>query len=203
MFIAFEGLDGSGSSTQSRLLADNLEKMGQAVLLTKEPTNHSPIGKMIREILQHKWSVSPQTLQLLFSADRAEHLAQTIEPALKNGQTVITDRYFLSTLAYGGLSVDIEWLKELNKKFIQPDITFLFRLNPEDCIKRIIGRGSDFELFEKKEKLEKIWENYEKLSRQYSNIHVIDANQSIEEISKEVLNVILSKITQEERFIGE
>jgi len=195
MFIAFEGLDGSGSSTQSRLLSEKLEANGHATLLTKEPTGDSPIGKMIREILQHKWDCSPEGLQLLFSADRAEHLKNQIEPALKSGQIVITDRYFFSTIAYGALAVDdVGWLKSLSKHFRVPDITFLFRLDPETCIERIQGRGSEFELFEKTEKLEKIWENYAKIADDYPHFHLIDASKSIEEISEEIWALISEKL---------
>ena len=187
MFIAFEGLDGSGSSTQSRILADKLEGSGHIALLTKEPTNDSPLGKLIREVLQHKWEASPEGLQLLFSADRAEHLKNEIEPALLNGQIVLTDRYFFSTIAYGALAVeDVEWLKSLSKHFRIPDITFLFKLDPKICIERISGRGSDFELFEQQEKLKIIWENYEKIAKEYPNFHIIDASNSIEEISEEI-----------------
>lgn len=194
MFIAFEGLDGSGSSTQSRLLAERLEKNGKPSLLTKEPTSDSPIGKLIREVLQHKWSASPEGLQLLFSADRAEHLKNEIEPGLQNDQIVITDRYLFSTLAYGGMNVDMEWLKVLNKNFQLPDITFLFKLDPEECINRIAGRGSDYELFEEAEKLAKIWENYEKIAEDYENIQVIDATKTIEEISEEIWEVVSKQI---------
>ena len=191
MFIAFEGLDGSGSSTQSRLLAEKLEANGHAVLLTKEPTSESPIGKLIREVLQHKWECSPDGLQLLFCADRAEHLKNKIEPALKSGQTVLTDRYFFSTIAYGALAVeDVEWLKALNKHFRIPDITFLFKLDPKVCIERIQGRGSSFELFENHEKLKAIWETYEKIAKEYQNFHVIDADRSIEEISEEIWGIV-------------
>jgi len=193
MFIAFEGLDGSGSSTQSRLLAERLEKSGHPVFLTKEPTHDTPIGKMIREILQHKWEASPLALQLLFSADRAEHLWKQIEPALKNNQTVITDRYLFSTLAYGAMDVRMSWLKELNKFFRIPDVTFLFKLDPKECIKRIAGRGSDFELFERHEKLAKVWENYEKVAQDFQNFHIIDATKSIEEISEEIWGIVQQK----------
>lgn len=190
MFIAFEGLDGSGSSTQSKRLAERLEKNGHPTLLTKEPTSDSPIGKIIREALQHKWTASPEGLQLLFSADRAEHLKNKILPALKNGQVVITDRYLYSTLAFGGLEVEMKWLKQLNNKFIQPDLTFLFKLDPEECIRRIAGRGSDFELFEKKEKLQKIWQNYEVIAREYPHFHLIDAGKSIDEIGAEIWEAV-------------
>lgn len=194
MFIAFEGLDGAGSSTQSGLLAERLEKNGKPVLLTKEPTGETPIGKLIREILQHKWSASPEALQLLFCADRAEHLKNTIEPALKNGQVVVTDRYLFSTLAYGGINVDMDWLKTLNKSFRLPDITFLFKLPPEECIKRIAGRGSDFELFEKSEKLAKIWENYAEIAESFPNIRIVDATKTIETIHAQIWSEISSQL---------
>ncbi len=195
MFIAFEGLDGSGSSTQSKLLSDQLEKQGYVTLLTKEPTSGSPIGKIIREVLQHKWSASADGLQLLFCADRAEHLNNVIEPALKNRQIVITDRYLFSTIAYGMLAIeDVEWLEDLNKNFRIPDITFLFKLDPKECIKRIIGRGSEFELFEKEEKLNKIWEGYETIKNKYPNIYFIDASKSIEDIAKKVWEVVIKKM---------
>ncbi len=197
MFIAFEGLDGSGSSTQSRLLAEKLEAEGHATLLTKEPTNHSPIGKMIRDILQHKWTCSPEGLQLLFSADRAEHLRNEIEPALKNGQIVITDRYLFSTIAYGSLAVsDTDWLSSLNEKFRLPDLTFLFKLDPKTCIERIQGRGADFELFEEHEKLSKIWEGYEALADRFKNIHVIDASKTIDEIGYIIFNLVNDELSR-------
>lgn len=195
MFIVFEGLDGSGSTTQSALLAEKLEKEGRSTLLTKEPTSETPIGKMIRDVLQHQWEASPEGLQLLFSADRAEHIKSEIEPALANGKIVISDRYLLSTLAYGSLAVDdLAWLKSLNKHFRQPDLTFLFKLDPKICLDRISGRGSEFELFEKHEKLVKIWEAYEKLSHEFDNIHMIDASRSIEEIAEEVWSLASRRV---------
>jgi len=195
MFIVFEGLDGSGSSTQARLLAEKLEAKGHAVLRTKEPTDQTPVGRLIREVLQHKWEASPEGLQLLFCADRADHLKHEIEPALQNGQIVISDRYLFSTIAYGELAVeDGEWLRSLNQHFRIPDLTFLFKLDPKICIERIQGRGNEVELFEKHEKLEKIWQNYEKLSTEYENIHVIDADRTIEEIAEEVWGIVSDSI---------
>ena len=115
MFIAFEGLDGAGTTTHSKHLAEKLRENGYEVVLTCEPTADTPTGKRIRDALQHKFQISPKDLQLLFTEDRAAHLKDTIEPALSNGEIVITDRYFFSTLAYGALNVEMEWLKEISR----------------------------------------------------------------------------------------
>ena len=194
MFIAFEGLDGSGSTTQSRRLAENLEKKGLVPHLTKEPTSDTPIGKMIREVLQHRYKISPDTLQLLFTADRAEHLKTEIEPALENGQIVITDRYLLSTLAYGSLDVDMDWLKGLNQNFRVPDITFLFKVDPAECIRRIRGRGSEFEIFENEEKLRRIWNHYEALSHEFPNLHLIDSEKPKDEVEDEIWGIVSARL---------
>lgn len=190
MLIAIEGLDGSGSSTHTRHLAQRLEKNGHAVLATKEPTHDTPIGKMIRGALQHKWEASPDGLQLLFCADRAEHLKNEIEPALQNGRVVITDRYFFSTIAYGSMAADYDWLKTLNARFRLPNITILLKADPAICLQRIAGRGGEFELFEKKEKLERIWEGYEKLSREFAGIHVLDGNRTIDEVDADIWGIV-------------
>ena len=108
-FIVFEGLDGSGQSTQAALLRDFLIKNGQEVVLTKEPTKDSLAGQKIREVLNKNTEVSPMYLQGLFAEDRKEHLDKVIVPALKNGMIVISDRYFFSSFAFGsspGVSLD-------------------------------------------------------------------------------------------------
>jgi len=190
VFIVFEWLDGSGSSTQARLLAEYFQKNWKSVLATKEPNEDSPIWKLIREILQHKHKVSWDSLQLLFSADRAEHLASKIEPALKEWKIVISDRYFFSTIAFAALTWNQEWMENVNKRFRLPDFIFLFKLAPEECVKRIESRWAEKELFEKTETLKKVWEGYEWLSKRFENIHLIDASKSIEEIHKEIVSKI-------------
>jgi dTMP kinase len=195
MFIAFEGLDGSGSSTQVRLLSERLERTGHKTLVTKEPTGTNPIGRLIREVLQHRFETSPEGLQLLFAADRAEHLRVDILPALKEGKIVLTDRYLFSTIAFGSYGVtDMDWLKQLNRLYPLPDITFLFKLDPELCIQRIQGRGTTFELFEKAEKLKVIWKNYEKISHDFPNFHLIDAAKSIAEISDTIWGAVEKRV---------
>ncbi len=194
MFIAFEGLDGSGSSTQTRMLVERLERTNHPALLTAEPTSH-PTGRMIRDILQHKFEVAPETLQLLYTADRAEHLRLDILPAQKEGKTVVTSRYLFSTIAFGSYGVpDIEWLKQLNRLYPLPDLTFLFKLDPEECMRRIQVRGEALELFEKAEKLRAIWKTYEILAQQYPNFHVIDASKSIDEIADMIWGIVEKKL---------
>lgn len=190
MFIVFEGLDGSGSSTQSALLTQSLQKEGKQVLHTKEPTTRT-IGKLVRDYLQHKYSTSDKALQLLFASDREDHLHSVIKPNLAEQKIVISDRYFFSSIAFGALEkVSFEWLDNLYQDFLMPDIVFLLKVPSTECIQRIEGRGNERELFEKKEVLEKVWQNYEKLAQNYDFIEVIDGTQNVEKIASQVLSIV-------------
>lgn len=191
-FIVFEGLDGSGQSTQAALLKEYLEKKGREVLLTKEPTKESEAGKKIREVVVEKSiSVSPQELQQLFTVDRAEHLEKMVIPALQKGIWVISDRYFFSTFAYGtSHGVDLEWLIEQNSKFLLPDMTFLLKVSPAVCVERIQTRGKGVTLFEEQEKLERIWKVYETFPKRFENIHVINGEQPIEKVHQDIVNLL-------------
>ncbi len=190
-FIVFEGLDGSGQSTQAQLLKDYLEKDKKVlVVLTKEPTNEPPIGSLIRQILKKEIRVSPAALQLLFCADRNEHLEKVIKPALEKNTYVISDRYFYSTIAYGSLDLDINWLIEMNKSFLIPDIVFLLKVRPQICLERIDKNRDKREFFEESEKLKKVWQTYELLSRKFLNIKIIDGEKNREEVFEEIKSKI-------------
>jgi len=190
-FIVFEGLDGSGQSTQAQLLKDYLEKDKKvSAVLTKEPTNEPPIGVLIRQILKKEISVSPAALQLLFCADRSEHLEKIIKPALEENKYVISDRYFYSTIAYGSLGLNTDWLIEVNKPFLSPDIVFLLKVRPQVCMERIDKNRAKREFFEESEKLKKVWQTYEILSQKFSNIKIVDGEKNIEEVFKEVKSKI-------------
>jgi dTMP kinase len=193
-FIAFEGLDGSGSSTQAELLANSLKKMGHKAYTTKEPTNNL-IGGLIRGTLTKDWSASPECLQLLFAADRAHHLDRTILPVIDKGNFIISDRYFFSTIAFGSIAIDKKWLTQINSRFILPTLTFLIKVSPVECIKRIGKNRAQFELFEEKEKLQKIWRTYAMLAKDKKNkIIVINGERSIETISTEILSIVKEKL---------
>lgn len=189
-FIVFEGLDGSGQSTQVKHLTEYLEKKGKSVLATKEPTTTSEPGKEIGKALTHQIVLPSDDLQKLFSEDRRLHIETVILPALQEGKIVLSDRYFLSSLAFGSIDCDLAWLKEINNAFLIPDITFILKVRAEVSLGRILGRGKDVELFEKKEKLEKVVLHYEALAKQYDRCIVVDGEQPPEVVHAEIRTYI-------------
>lgn len=194
-FIVIEGLDGSGQSTQAELLRDFLIKKGYQVVLTKEPTLNSEAGKKIRKILDKKEKISPKKLQELFAKDRREHLKNVIIPALNEGKIVISDRYFFSSLAYGTADgCDLDWLIEINNKFLLPDLIFLLKVSPEVCIERIKKRSKKRTLFEKEKKLAKVWEIYKILPKKFRNVKVIEGEKSIKEVFSQIKDTVRSKL---------
>jgi dTMP kinase len=194
LFIAFEGLDGSGASIQASLLSGMLKKTGYRVELTKEPT-HNLIGGLIKAQLTGEWKTSQECLQLLFASDRAQHLQNLIIPSLENGKIVITDRYVLSSIAYGSTnSSDIKWLRNVNDIFILPDITFLVKVSPKICSMRLRKTKYEMGLYNQEDKLKKVWDIYDKLSKIYKNIYVIDGERDEVEIINEINNILYKKL---------
>ena len=194
-FIVFEGLDGSGQSTQAKLLKDFLIKKGYKVHLTKEPTTNSKVAPKIRKALNKLSKISPQTLQELFAQDREEHLKEDIIPALKEDKFVISDRYFFSSFAYGGADgLDLNWLIKINNEFLLPDLTFILKVRPKICLQRIINRGREKTLFERESILEKVFKNYLSLARKFKNVYIIDGERPIKEVASQIQKVVLSKL---------
>lgn len=194
LFIVFEGPDGSGLSTQTSLLAKWFKTEDKKVLLTKEPTN-SMIGGLIRSILRKEWKTDMKTFALLFSADRAHHLNSEIDPAIKDGYNVICDRYILSTLAFNVEKGTLEWLKQLNSQFRQPDFTFIMDVPGKICVERIKKSRFGMEFFEEPEKLDEIRKNYSRLRKYFPNTFIIKGdNRKPEEINKEIVEIITKHI---------
>jgi dTMP kinase len=189
-FIDLEGLDGSGKSTQARILKSNLISKGFKVFSTKEPTT-GIIGKLIKKSLIHQIHFSSSTLQLLFTADRIEHLKNEIIPALEKSKIVITERYFWSTVAFGGINLDKNWLLNLNKFCIVPDLTIFLDVPAKTCVKRLIARNN-LELFEKEKTLIAVRKNYHWLIKQFpSRIKTTNGNLKIEVVSQNLLKEVL------------
>jgi dTMP kinase len=147
-FIVFEGLDGSGQSTQVALLADRLKKDGHKIHVTKEPTNNL-IGGLIRGALTAEWKPSNRILQLLYAADRGHHVEREIVPALAKGYIVICDRYYYSSMAFGSINLEAKWIEQINAEFPAPDHAFYIEVEPQTAIKRIHANRFEIELFEK------------------------------------------------------
>lgn len=188
-FIVVEGLDGSGASTQVAMLSDYLTSKGYKVLLTKEPTNNL-IGGLIRGQLTHEWKTNPECLQLLFAADRSHHLEKEILPALQKGYIVISDRYMYSSLAFGSLDCDIEWLKKVNGRFLAPDLSIFLKVPPEVCIERMKSTRFGVELFEEKEKLGKVLAAFEALAAGNPNIVTVDGTQTVHKVCRDILKAV-------------
>lgn len=186
-FYVFEGLDGSGQSTQAKLLVEYFKRQGEKVFLTKEPTLWTEAGKKIKDVLEEKIRIEPLKLQKLFVADRAEHLKKEILPALKRGEIVISDRYFFSTLAFGGLDVPMEDLIKMNERFIYPDIIFFLKVRPEECLRRIKQRKAGIRFFEKLEKLRVVMKNYQKAIKLFDGVAVLNGEQKILQVHKQII----------------
>ncbi len=144
--IAFEGVDGSGKSTQLQLLAAALRARGIDVVTTREPTDGEH-GRRIREMARSGERVAPETELDWFVADRREHVDEVIAPALAAGQVVLTDRYYLSSVAYQGAR-GLPWqdiLASSEAAFPLPDLAILVEVSPERGLERVEARGGTAE----------------------------------------------------------
>ena len=191
-FITFEGIDGSGKSTISKLVYKELKLKGFDVELTYEPTD-SWIGKQVKKCIET--NADPFVTAFVFIADRIEHGKQ-IQKWLKVGKIVLCDRYIDSTYAYQAAQLQnlinnpIKWLKDLSKNhYIIPDRTFVFIINPKEGLSRIKNRKNLIP-FERLSFLEKVQENYLKLAVE-KRFMKIDASKSINELVNNCVKDIL------------
>jgi len=185
-------LDGCGKTTQVKLLTEKLREQGEKVIETNEPTKGS-VGKLVRQVLEKKVILPSDALQLLFVADRSDHLKQTIKPALSAGKVVISDRYLWSTIAYGSLNLDKNWLLSLHRYCLYPNISIFLEVKPKTCLQRIGLRGENKTIFEEEEKLRRVWQTYQWLAKKFrEDIIIIDGERKPEAISREILNKILN-----------
>ncbi len=195
-FYVFEGIDGSGKSTQSRLLAKHLESQGHQVHLTREPTDNF-VGKSIRMVLEKKQVLPHESLAALFLADRYDHIlgAQGMLKMIEDGIHVICDRYYWSSFAYHSLDLDMDFLIEIHRGVIEllsPDKTFFLDILPADSVARIAKRSDQRDLFEKESILTSVRENYltafQKLD--HTSVEVLSAMGSPESIHAAILDLL-------------
>ena len=192
-FVVFEGLDGSGTSTQLALLKQKLAKRGfngPGVTATFEPTDGA-IGVLIRSVLKKDLVLRADTLARLFAADRGEHLyaAGGIIERCRRGELVICDRYTLSSLVYQGIECGLELPRGLNEAFPAPELLLFFDIDPAIAQERMAGRPS-LEIFEHIEFQEKVRRQYRALFDEYRKagvrLEIIDASQSVEKVAEDV-----------------
>lgn len=185
-FIVLEGIDGAGTSTQiKKIVESNPEKYAA----TAEPTT-GETGKFLRRMLGGEFSVDEKTNAYLFAADRCEHIygKNGVEEMIKNGKTVISDRYFFSSLAYQSTSCGMELPQLLNSPFPLPEYLFFFEINPEISLARVNARNEKKEIYEKIEIQKKIAALYDEVISKYENnsegmkVIRIDATKSIDEV---------------------
>lgn len=194
VFIAFEGIDGSGKSTQIQRLTSRLASLGMKCYETREPTD-GPIGSLLHQIMTGRISVDNRAIASLFAADRVDHLLNPFDgicKKLENGISVVSDRYYFSSYAYHGVDIDMDWVINENKisaDILRPTITIFLDLPVKRALERILRDRFHTELYEKEERLTKVREKYfeafEKL-KSSENIAVIDADDSVEAIGDKV-----------------
>lgn len=200
LFLVFDGMDGSGKSTQMRLLADRLQKEGVPVLTTAEPTG-SPDGKRLRQALSGEIPASPEQLAALFLQDRIGHnLAEDgIEAALRAGVTVLCDRYYYSSIAYQGGDdpARAAWVTRMNlgcPAIRHPDACFLFDLDPETAMQRVNARSArtGLEIFETLEQQTAIRRRFQRMRTRLpetERIHVVNAADPLRTIRQQIYDI--------------
>ena len=187
LLIVFEGIDGSGKSTQCRMLADLLNKKGIANISFAEPTR-GKWGMKIRQLLaKGRNGISPDEELEWFMNDRREDVEQNIKPALKAGKVVLMDRYYFSTAAYqGALGFDPQEIKAENEKFAPvPDRVLVFHNSPEKSLERIESSREGKSAFEKRDYLIEVQKVFKSFTG--SNIRFISSDPSLEKVHEQVL----------------
>lgn len=186
MLIVIEGIDGTGKSTQSKKLADFFRAKGREVLLSREPTD-GPWGKLLRSSAE-TGRLSPEEELEMFLKDRRQHVLEKINPALKQNQVVILDRYYFSTMAYqGARGFDPEKIRQDNEAFAPiPDLLLILDVEVDVALARIRARGDKANEFEQSQNLKLCREIFLSLKGE-SFVQLIDANQKEEKVTQDIL----------------
>ena len=194
VFVTFEGIDGSGKSTQARLLVDALRAEGAEVVATREPGG-TPLGEQIRDLVLHGSHVAPWAEAALYAAARAQHVDEVIRPALARGATVVSDRYLDSSVAYqgGGRGLGIDVVLELNlavTRGLLPDRTILIELDAATAVGRVGGNPDRIER-DGVELMRRARDVYHLLAARYPDRYVVvDGARPIHEVAEQVATAL-------------
>lgn len=204
-YIVLEGIDGSGKTTQIEKLFEYFTSQGKEVIKTREPRkDEGLIGELIQKILNGKTRVPSIAIQYLFSADRGMHHAELIQPALKSGKIIISDRCFFSAVPYGILDLEEDFSTNTAKyilvaqsilsmyhKFIAPDITFYLDISVERAMERLGKKPHGKEIYEEEQKIKKAKEGYDWLLTEFpEEFNIIEGARSVDQVTKDIISLI-------------
>ena len=199
-FIAFEEIDGSGKSTQVRLLSDRLRKEDIPFYATMEPTD-SPIGSLIHQIMTGRVKTDNKVIAALFAADRLDHLLNDVNgivEKINNGMNVIMDRYYFSSYAYQSVDVPMDWVIHANEQssaILRPTVNIFIDIDPDTALERIAKTRFQKELFEEKSRLALVRQSYIEAFDRLQGVEqvaVVDGNGSTQEVARDVWEIVKS-----------
>ncbi|KIG11838.1 Thymidylate kinase [Enhygromyxa salina] len=199
-FLVFEGIDGSGTTTQQAIVAKRLRARGHRVHETREPSE-GQIGELARALLAvvpgQPRTVNAAALALLFAADRLEHLTREVEPALARGEIVLCDRYVISSWVYQSLECDSAWVRTINTHARWPDLTFVFDLPAEVALARVAQRrattGQVVERFDVPQTQRDLARGYAAiLTDGLEGVERVDASLAIEAVTEAIVSRLIA-----------
>ena len=206
-FLVLEGIDGSGTTTQSEALRLLLEGEGIPAVVTREPTS-GPVGKLLRQALTKQLAedgapveLDWTTLALLFAADRMDHVRREIEPAVASGQVVICDRYDLSSLIYQSETSPhpeetLDWVRALNRQAMRPDLVLVLAIDPDIAEARRRARGGPEELFERRELQRRLAARYREAPKVVGEegVVLVEGDEPAQALSQRLLGLIRQRL---------
>ncbi|MBS2025020.1 MAG: dTMP kinase [Deltaproteobacteria bacterium] len=202
-FIIFEGLDGAGTTTQSKIMAEKLQAKGRTVWVAHQPSE-GPVGGLLKQVLAGRVPsmtadgkpamVDERVMALLFAADRLDQVMSQIEPRLARGEDVILDRYLLSSLAYQGATVSHDFIQQANRYALKPDITLFLYVPSNVALDRVRARGARLERYENAQALQTIEREYSRLVGTLASVVSIDGTRPIAEVSDLCMQALTSQL---------
>ena len=202
LFIVLEGIDGAGTTTQTERLVAHLRRRGRAAHGTREPSA-GPVGRLLREMLAGGHAPAPgqrvagDTMALLFAADRRDHLDREIEPMLRAGSDVVSDRYLLSSLAYQGEEADRLWVRQLARDLRDPDLTILLEVPIAVAAERRARAGRPVERYDADSYLAKVAFNYRELAAvegDEGDVVVLDGTASVDHVAEAIAGIVDTRL---------
>jgi dTMP kinase len=197
--IVLEGIDGSGTTTQTECLVEHLRRRGRTAIPTREPSA-GPIGRLLREALlgQHRMprgsSMDGRTMALLFAADRLDHLQREVEPLLAEGTDVVSDRYLMSSLAYQAEEADREWVAVLARGVRPADLTILLDIPVEVAAQRRQLAGRPVERYDADSFLARVADNYRRLARADATAVILDGSAARDQVTAAIVATVEAQL---------